>query len=617
MNITSGLYEHMVMQRNKNNFCDQKITGTAAPSRKITAVDSRGKELFAVTSDKNGSFSATLTSWKCGGPYALSLTDGSSSLDFTDLWVGDVWMLAGQSNMQGIGNLAQAPAPLRSVRAFYMDDRWDIAQEPIHNMRHAKAEIHWVINGGHDAFDNDTAPVIKGVGPGVFFAQEMWKRTRIPQGVIASAHGGTNMIQWDPDLRDQGENSLYGAMYDRFCRNGGKVAGLLWYQGCSDTTNDAAEKYEARNLKLFRAVRQDFNDAKLPIIMVQLARTAGAYNSSREALWSKIREIQRCLPQKLPGMLTVPAIDLENNDTIHLTSESYHILAKRMADAIETLRDNKKTPPPIEPGKISCRYINELQEYEITVNFKNVIGKLHSDGQLPLGFSLHHSGEESLPAVPPFRCKLRGKQTIISVGSELGAKLAYGFGCNPAVNIHDAAGRSLPAFGPLYYRPVPRTTQMISRVEVSEPVMGRDDYDSLMPTAEALAAVKFSEFKSDSIYIDPQRLTGKGAYHYFFRWQINCKRDISCVILLGADGPFRLCCDGKEVAGYPRVANPILPDEYSIPLPALTAGKHEFTMGFGGKSGNAWGFCLRYTNPDEILTVENESLDSDMIPELL
>ena len=615
MNITSGLYEHMVMQRNKRNFCEQTVSGVAVPLGQVTARDRKGRELFSVIAGKDGCFTGKITTLKCGGPYAITLSDGVSSLGFSDIWVGDIWVLAGQSNMQGIGTLAQAPAPIRAVRAYYMDDRWDIAREPVHNMRNAKAEIHWVINGGHDAFDNQPLE-IKGVGPGVFFAQEMWKRTHIPQGVIASAHGGTTMTQWNPKLRDQGENSLYGAMYDRVRRNGGKVAGVLWYQGCSDTGKDTVVKYEQRNLELFRAMRKDFKDSRLPIIMVQLGRTTGAYNQTKEALWSRVRDIQRCLPQKLAGMLTVPAIDLENNDTIHLTSESHHALAIRMADAVEVLRGNKNVTPPIVLGSSSCRYIRELQEYEITINFKNVVGKLHSDGQLPLGFTLHHSGEDSLPAVPPFRCKLRGKKAVISVSSELGAKIAYGFGCNPSVNIHDEAGRSLPAFGPVYFQDVPRTTPMLARVEVSEPVMGRDDYESLLPLAAEMKKMKFHKYVADSIYIAPERLTGQGAYRYFFRWQVNCPAEFDSVILIGADGPFRLCCDGKEIAGYPQVPNPVLPDEYSVPL-HLTAGKHEFTMGFGGKAGNAWGFCLRYVNPSELLTLENESLTTEYLPELL
>ena len=38
----------------------------------------------------------------------MTLSDGNEELHFSDLWVGDLWMLAGQSNMQGIAKLTSA-----------------------------------------------------------------------------------------------------------------------------------------------------------------------------------------------------------------------------------------------------------------------------------------------------------------------------------------------------------------------------------------------------------------------------------------------------------------------------------------------------------------------------
>ena len=62
----------------------------------------------------------------------------------------------------------------------------------------------------------------KGAGPGVSFANEMFRLTGVPQGLICCAHGGTTMAQWDPKLKKDGDNSLYGAMLNRVKRNGGE-----------------------------------------------------------------------------------------------------------------------------------------------------------------------------------------------------------------------------------------------------------------------------------------------------------------------------------------------------------------------------------------------------------
>jgi sialate O-acetylesterase len=445
----------------------------------------------------------------------------------------------------------------------------------------------------------------------------MLKRSKVPQGLIASAHGGTCMELWDPGLRDQGENSLYGAMYNRIMNCGGKVAGLLWYQGCSDTEPEIrTELYEKRTLQLFKALRKDLSAPKLPIIMVQLGRTMLAFNQNLEASWSKIREIQRKMPRKLSRLAVVPAIDLANDDTVHLSCSGHRTLAHRLADALEYLNGKKEILPPITLGKVSCRKNPVYGDFEIVLNFNNVAGKLQSGDNLPSGFSIHHSGKQNCPATPPFRCTLRGKSVILSVSGEIGPKVAYGFGCNPAVNIHDEAGRSLPAFGPIYYQPTPKSTPMLSKVEISEPFMGDDSYDTLLPVPERLELLKFNKYEANSTYITPKRLVQQGKYTYYIRWQVNCQQASNIIALTGSDGPFRLTCDGKEVAGFAQVANPIVPDEFSIPL-ELSAGKHEFILGLGGKSGNAWGFCLRYIDPEEFITIENESLPSAGLPELL
>src|SRR3954454_20656156 len=60
---------------------------------------------------------ATLT-LPTGGPY-LPEQDGHAVAH--DVYVGDLFVLAGQSNMQGSGPLTALPPPRRSVRLFGMD----------------------------------------------------------------------------------------------------------------------------------------------------------------------------------------------------------------------------------------------------------------------------------------------------------------------------------------------------------------------------------------------------------------------------------------------------------------------------------------------------------------
>ena len=47
----------------------------------------------------SGSWELTLPPMEAGGPYDLSLYSGNDSLIYSDVYVGDVWLASGQSNM--------------------------------------------------------------------------------------------------------------------------------------------------------------------------------------------------------------------------------------------------------------------------------------------------------------------------------------------------------------------------------------------------------------------------------------------------------------------------------------------------------------------------------------
>ena len=63
-----------------------------------------------------------------GGPYQVSMTvkvgDTQRPLSVGPIFVGDLWVLAGQSNMQGIGDLIDVTPPHPKVMALEMNGRW-------------------------------------------------------------------------------------------------------------------------------------------------------------------------------------------------------------------------------------------------------------------------------------------------------------------------------------------------------------------------------------------------------------------------------------------------------------------------------------------------------------
>jgi sialate O-acetylesterase len=448
MHIATGLFDHMVLQRTGRDVSNALITGATSASGPVRAqvrLKNRTVRGFAgktIGKAANGKFTATLAGLPAGGPYAITLAIGDDNHTVKDVLVGDVWIAAGQSNMQGVGLLSEAAPPHPLCRAFYLDDRWDVARDPINNTRIAVDEVHAIRN----AAKPPTPKVVTGTGPAVAFIQEMHRVTGVPQGVIASSHGGTSMDEWSPKKKSLGSKSFYGATLRRFEKNGGKVAGMIWYQGESETGNaDNAASYPQRMKTLVRSFRRDLRDKNLPIAAVQIARVVG---HSTFIHWNTIQEHQRRLPENIPNLTVVPAVDLDLDDGIHIGGQGPNRLGRRLANAMLSLiRHPKSQPPPITPGKISTELPAGRTLANIVIQFNNVVGKLTA--ARPSGFSL--LDDTGLNFI--FDVKLRKNRTILRTDCSLeqlaGKKLHYGHGFNPVCTITDSTDRSLPAFGPI------------------------------------------------------------------------------------------------------------------------------------------------------------------------
>ena len=143
--------------------------------------------------------------------------------------------MAGQSNMQGIGNMSGKAKPHPLIRAFSMRREWRAAEDPLHLLEESPDICHTEKQCSAKAGEELRRNAIKGVGVGVFFAREMFERSGgVPQGLICVAHGGTSMQQWSPERKKLGGGSLYASMLTSVKATGQPVAGLLWYQGESD-----------------------------------------------------------------------------------------------------------------------------------------------------------------------------------------------------------------------------------------------------------------------------------------------------------------------------------------------------------------------------------------------
>jgi len=614
MKVINGVFSGMVMQRNAQGLSRQAFRGTCQSiGDVIVSVTQSGKILkglnnMIVGQAANGVCQGVLAGIPAGGPYEIVLVVGTESIQVCDVYVGDVWLLAGQSNMEGFGNLTEALNPRKEVRAFYLNNQWAVAQDPLHRFDLARAGVHLKISPGWQPNPG------KGVGPGVAFGQVMFKATGIPQGLIASAHGGTSMSQWDPALKKLGSDSLYGAMLERFKLNGGRIAGLLWYQGCADTTSADVPLYTPRMIVFIKAIRKDFHQPELPVAMVQIGRLTDR-TPSTDLLWMSIREQQRCLSKRIKNLTCISVMDLDTDDPVHISGKDQIIVGRRLAEAMCTLRhDPGALPPPIELKAV--KLITLPKGFKaIQVEFKNVAGKLQSAGR-PSGFGSLQDSNGVFKCCPAGHKVLIPLVNSISLGAPLQKYrlnklgLCYGYGTNPYCNILDSAGRSLPAFGPLTAG-TPLLTDYARNVEVSDPVFVKETMEQLMPLAKRHGLV-FHQTPTTDFYVVPEDrakyATPEDKIRYY-RTTYNCPEAMDVALLIGYDGPVILYDNGTEIYRDPNGTNPIIAAGKAVKQ-HWTKGRHELVFALALNHGTAWGISLRI----ERIHIKRQQSSEKIIP---
>ena len=619
MKIETGLFNRMVLQRNKKNVSEAAFSGLSTARGVVTATVWKGKSAVkgfagaAVGVAGRGKMSGFLKGLPVGGPYDIELRAGDETLKIKDVLVGDVWLLGGQSNMQGCGLFPKHRLMVDpQVRAFFMDDRWATAKDPVHNMWECVDQAHMDLHGGvHPA----KPPSDWGVCPGPAFGNEMRRLTGIPQGMIACGHGATTMTHWDPKRKNEGGKSLYGAMIRRIKKNGGRVAGLLWYQGCSDANPEAAPLYTARMKEFAAALRRDCGDKALPIAIVQIARVVG-WNDENIVHWNSVQDQQRRLPLVIGNLTTVPAIDLPLDDSIHIGGSGQYVLGARLAQAMQVLRVGRKAGlSPIALKKITVETVRGLGA--VTVEFENVVGKLRS-GDRPSGFAFFVQNSP----VNPFDIQLEGSLVRIRSGLSpdafVGSKLHYGYGIDPYCNITDEAGRSVPVFGPLRMG-VPRAvTPFVQRLRVSafQPSAGRLGKLKCPAGLDALQ-MTMRTFTEPFCSLHPE-IVGHGGRDelVYFACRFSCKEAMPLMLLLGYDGPVKAWVDGKLLMYDPNGVNPATIEKGKARFQAAP-GEHEVVVALGTNSGAAWGIFLRLERVGMTRQQILKGPESYLLPEIL
>ncbi len=375
----------------------------------------------------------------------------------------DIWVLAGQSNMQGYGLLSGPPKLNPRVMVFGLDNRWMPPVPPTHRVYTAAAPVYQATirekNPGitDEAWktmeEGERKSPSNTTGPDRTFAEAIVDATGRRVGLLPCALGSTSMADWDPAKLQQGDRSLYGTMIERIRRVGGRVKGVLWYQGESDAgSGPTLAAFPAAFLNLVDSLRRDTGIADLPFIYVQISRFA-LENQELAPSWDALREQQRTLAGQRKNLWVVPAIDLPLDDLIHIGASGQARLGRRMAEvALTHVYGIPGHGTPLDFKSCEIQPSLDVLHHHLKVTFSGVTGRLQAAGR-PAGFSLRsddpkHDGPavykvEFDPSDPA------AVQVWYSKAITAPVRLYYGAGLDPYVNLVDSRDMAVPAFGPI------------------------------------------------------------------------------------------------------------------------------------------------------------------------
>jgi len=184
----------MVLQRNDT----PAIWGTASPNESITITFQKKK--YKTTADENGKWSIgipTTNKKLVGGPYTLKVeaSETPDPIQLRDVYVGDVWLCTGQSNMDlhtaRLVDLYKAEFEADSNPAIHLVQT---ARNP--TVEEPKDDVDG--HGGFYAWESmKPENVGHWSGIGYFLAKEMFKASKgVPQGIISASMGGSDIVAW-------------------------------------------------------------------------------------------------------------------------------------------------------------------------------------------------------------------------------------------------------------------------------------------------------------------------------------------------------------------------------------------------------------------------------------
>lgn len=361
--LPSYYMENMVFQRNQPLVVKGTVKSAHASEQidasKLSATLTQGKMTASATAKiaKNSSFTCTLNAQKASlKPYSLQVRyDSKIVTELAKVYVGDVFVAAGQSNMElnyaqyyegnnnaynfgkGLVKKTDLPKPLVDKNVKFV-----IADHDAKNTDFPLANVN--LNAGAWLNADSTNSLHLSYLTQQFALQLRAKHPNVPVGIIQTAWGGT------PIRRHIRGGDIYAnhiAPLKDF-----HVAGVLWYQGCDDAMNfSTATEYESQMTALINQYRSVFERKDLPFLYVQLARWPN-YQYTQNVREAQRTTLDNANLQDRSNVAMTVSLDTDKGTSALIHPLGKDILGARMAAQYLAMENGTKNAVSVPNGPL-------------------------------------------------------------------------------------------------------------------------------------------------------------------------------------------------------------------------------------------------------------------------
>lgn len=305
------------------------VYGRSVPGQTVKV--SLGGQQVTARADSSGAWLAMMPAMAAGGPHTLSVSMSGRQLIRRDVYIGEVWLVAGEANMEmalaetSDARTALGQASLPKVRLYTVPNPFAASADA--------AAGRW------EKCTAAKAATFSGLG--FHFARMLHETFECPVGIIQATCPTSTGIAWLPDearraipeLKSLATSSIVaretapGAAFDGLIAPLVQypIRGVIVWQGEGDV--DHAQTYGplfAGQIKSWRAAwRRD----DLPFLFVQLAGYLAPKVDPSDDVWAELREAQaRAL--RLPATAMVVSADVSEQPS--KTPRNKRAIAERL-----------------------------------------------------------------------------------------------------------------------------------------------------------------------------------------------------------------------------------------------------------------------------------------------